>query len=123
MSKETLPERSNDPVTFSAADRLKWFEASTHLYEVKQMWFNNKSLHLDGYKFIGCRFDRCRLEISSSNFELRNCLIDNDCILIYGRNISKVIRLFNNRVPLAFEKFPEFCPTRNNDGTITITGG
>ena len=88
--------------------------------EVKHAWFNNKEVKLDGYKFEFCRFDNCKLIVTSINFELEHCHIDNSTIIEYGSEIVKIVRLFNSRYEWIYQKMPFFAPVRNNDGTITI---
>lgn len=91
---------------------------------VNGLYYLNKKIVLDGYSFTGCRFDRCTLSISSTNFELSNCIIDDTCTIEYGVGLTKVIQLFNSRYPRAYEFFaPPFVPLRNEDGTITIKSG
>lgn len=91
---------------------------------VNSLYYLNKKIVLDGYSFTGCRFDRCTLSISSTNFELTNCVIDDTCTIEYGVELTKVIQLFNSRYPKAYELFaPPFVPLSNEDGTITIKSG
>lgn len=88
--------------------------------EVKSAWFNNQQVKLDGYRFIGCRFDNCQLFVESTDFELIGCLIDDRTIINYGPQILKVVQLFNSRIPWIYANMPFFAPRRNADGTITI---
>jgi hypothetical protein len=37
--------------------------------EAKNLYYLRKKVILDGYTFIGCRFDGCNLEVSSANFD------------------------------------------------------
>lgn len=89
--------------------------------EVNGLYFNGQTITLDGYKFIRCRFDNCKLQVHSVNFELINCVVDPSTIISYGPSVLKVIELFNSRYPWAYEHLPGFVPIRNADGTITIT--
>lgn len=89
--------------------------------EVKNLYYHNKKVVLDGYTFIGCRFDGCTLEVLSTNFDLINCIIDQSTTISYGASVSKIIKLFNSRYSWAPQHFPGFVPTQNADGTITIT--
>ena len=88
--------------------------------EVKGAWYNAKKIKLDGYNFIDCRFDNCQLEITSTNFELERCYIDQSTTILYGGEIIKPIRLFNARYEWVYENMPYFAPMRNSDGTITL---
>lgn len=89
---------------------------------VRDLWFNAKVVQLDGYKFIGCRFDSCRLMVNSPNFELHNCHIDEHTVVQWGPQLLKVIKLFNLRNQLVAHTYPQFAPLRNPDGTISIFG-
>ena len=88
---------------------------------VKEVWFNGKSVTLDGFIFQGCRFDNCTLYVSSMNFEMHRCFLDNSNTIYYLGETAKLIRLFNGRYPWAYEHIPMFAPVRHEDGTITIT--
>ncbi len=92
--------------------------------KVVNLYFLNKKIVLDGYSFEGCRFDRCTLVVTTTNFDITNCVIDASCTIEYGSHVTKVIQLFNSAHPKAYEFFaPPFVPLRNPDGTITIVGG
>ena len=96
--------------------------ASLFYPEINSAWFNGKEVNLDGFRFVGCRFDNCKLIISSTNFELENCFIDQSSQIVYGGDIVKPIRLFNSRYDWVYQHMPFFAPTKNIDGTITIKG-
>lgn len=89
--------------------------------EVTGLYYNGRVITLDGYKFVGCRFDNCNLHISSLNFELQRCVIDQSTTITYGAAATKLIQLFNSRFEWAYEHFPGFVPVRNSDGTISIS--
>lgn len=91
--------------------------------KVVNLYFLNKKIVLDGYSFEGCRFDRCTLVVTTTNFDITNCIIDASCKIEYGSHVTKIIQLFNSVHPKAYEFFaPPFVPLRNPDGTITIVG-
>lgn len=89
--------------------------------EVKGMYYSGKALTLDGYKFVGCRFDNCVLQVTSDNFEIIECVIDKTTRIEYSTNISKIIRLFLGRFDWATQYFPEFVPTKHANGSESIT--
>ena len=90
--------------------------------EVKNLYFLNKTIKLDGYTFIGCRFDGCQLELTSTNFDIINCVIDPSTVVNYGGAVIKVIQLFTSRYDWAPTYFQSiFTPRKNPDGTITIS--
>jgi hypothetical protein len=92
--------------------------------KVEGLWFETKKLVLDGYSFNGCRFDNCTLVVSSTNFDLTNCLIDERCVIEYGNEITKIIQLFNSQWEQAYHRWASpFVPKKNPNGSITITLG
>jgi hypothetical protein len=105
----------------NVTNTLESFFKLTTLPEITGTWFNNKEVHLDGFKFIGCRFDNCRLTISSTNFELEKCFLDQETLVLFTSEIAKPIRIYNRKNELAYTHAPFFAPTKNEDGTISIT--
>ena len=101
---------------------LSGLGALGQLQEVNGLWFNNKNFSLDGYRFIGCRFDSCTIHIATTNFELIDCHIDQNTIITYGPSPLKVIKLYNSRNEYALSHLSVFAPERNPDGTISIRG-
>lgn len=95
-------------------------ETLTRRPEVKELWFNKKTISLDGYNFIGCRFDNCELQVSSPHFEMHRCFLGENNKIYYDGDIIKVIRLFNNAYKWIHEKYPYFAPEIHEDSTITI---
>lgn len=90
--------------------------------EVRGLYYNGQVIKLDGYKFVGCRFDNCVLQVSSDNFELVQCVIDATTRVEYSANVSKLIKLFVGRYHWASQVFPTFfLPTKNPDGSETIS--
>lgn len=87
---------------------------------VTNVWYNSKEVKLDGYKFVSCRFDKCILVVTSTNFELIGCHIGEDTTIKFGSEIAKPIRLFNFRNREVYEHLPFFAPALNADGTITV---
>ena len=97
-----------------------FIDALAHRPDVRDVWFNGKTVKLDGFNFWNCRFDNCRLEVSTFNFEMHRCFIDNNSKIRYYGEIIKVLRLFNSRYDWAYKAIPDFCATRHEDGTISI---
>lgn len=110
-----MPEQENRQLR-----ELDWLDTLGQRVEVQNIWFNRKDVVLDGYNFRNCRFDNCHLHISSPNFEMNRCFIDETTVIHYDGQIVSVLRLFNSRHELAYEKIPAFAPLRHEDGTITI---
>jgi hypothetical protein len=96
------------------------FAAENVMPEVRNLWFNGQTVALDGYRFIGCRFDRCTLTVAGPHFSLIHCLIDDSTNLQYSPNVVKVIQLFNIRPAGLLGPSMPFLPVRNADGTISI---
>lgn len=88
--------------------------------EVRNQWFNNKTIQLDGWRFISCRFDNCKLILATPNFCLDSCFIDGGTVFTYSFELVEVVRFFNFRIPYMKNNHPEFCPTFNADGTISV---
>jgi len=91
--------------------------------KVEGVWFNKKTITLDGYEFVGCRFDGCTLYVYSDNFEITNCFIDDATFVSFAENVIKVIRLFNRSYEMVYRYAPFFAPRRNQDGTISVGFG
>lgn len=88
--------------------------------EINDIWYNSKSVQIDGYSFRSCRFDKCHLYVASSNFEMHRCFIDHQTIIYYSGEIVKLLRLFNSRYENVYRHLPYFAPTKHDDGTFTI---
>ncbi len=88
--------------------------------EAESLWFNQKDIVLDGWRFTSCRFDKCRLILNSQHFELLNCFIDSETSIYYKNNTLSIIQLFNSRFGVHPFVPPEFNAIKNNDGTISI---
>jgi hypothetical protein len=89
---------------------------------VQGLYYNGKVVQLDGYNFVGCRFDNCKLLVRSTNFEVSNCVIDPSTVIEYGAEPMKIMRLFNLRNERAYANTPAFAPRKNADGSISIDG-
>ena len=87
---------------------------------VNDVWFNGKTVSLDGYNFQSCRFDNCQLHVASANFEMHHCFVDDNTTITYQGEIVKILRLFNFRYPWVHQKLPYFAPVKHEDGTISI---
>ncbi|MBH3366952.1 hypothetical protein I5R92_06610 [Pseudomonas carnis] len=85
---------------------------------VKGLWYNEKIIKLDGWRFESCRFDKCRLIIETPNFSLVDCYLDStNFIVVSGKlvNALQFMALGNE-----FDDSPEYHPIRNPNGTVTI---
>lgn len=93
------------------------------LTEAKNLWYNGQELWLDGYSFQSCRFDKCTLNVNSPNFELVNCMISNDSLVIFQNHTGNLIKLYTRVFVDAEKSFLGFYPEKNSDGTISIRRG
>lgn len=90
------------------------------LPEINQIWYNKKSITLDGYCFVECRFDGCELHVNSARFKLINCFIDSSTRILYGSDTLKPIRLFNHKTDWYYKNAPAYVPERDAEGRITL---
>lgn len=94
------------------------------LQTVASLYFNGQAVYVDGYRFVGCRFDNCTLYVNSANFELVNSVIGPTTKIHYGRGLNKVIALFTGRYPdLAYRFPPGFVPFKGANDAETIQDG
>jgi hypothetical protein len=99
----------------------EFYRSSLARPEVSGLYFNGKHVRLEGYRFVGCRFDNCQIEIASHNFEIIGCVIDASSSFNYMGDVLNVVKLFNSRVgDWVYNAFPDFSPIRHKDGSITI---
>lgn len=87
---------------------------------VKNLWYNNQTVKIDGWTFESCRFDNCLLIVHSSSFTLKNCHFDKSNSIQWGLSVIPVIQLFNHQSDI--KAGPPFTAVRNQDGTVTIGG-
>jgi hypothetical protein len=89
--------------------------------KVVRQWFNGEHIQLDGWHFVGCRFDNCSLTVSSPIILLERCLIDVSCKIFVKPSATSPIKIYNLRT-IVLEGFSAFWPTYHEDGTISIGG-
>lgn len=90
------------------------------LAESKGLWFNNQEIYLDGWKFISCRFDNCKIHVTTGNFVIERCFIDNTNTIYYMGASINIIKLYNRSSDLTRNAMPSFAAIKNDDGTFTI---
>lgn len=91
-----------------------------HYPVITDIWYQNREVKLDGYRFVHCRFDNCRLIVSGNHFKLERCLIDPKTTINYMGDTNRIIKLFLARWDWAYQNLQGFVPTRHDDDTITI---
>lgn len=60
--------------------------------EAKGLWYHNQTLTLDGYRFVGCRFDSCTLNVNSGEIYLDHCIISGDTRILWGPSVIRALR-------------------------------
>jgi hypothetical protein len=93
-------------------------------YRVERLWFNQQQVSLDGYRFVGCRFDNCTLRTTRGTFVFENCYVGPNCTIEFLGEASKVVRLYTLVAPQANQEartnWPVLAPEYASDGTFTI---
>src|SRR5262245_48947239 len=59
---------------------------------VVDRWFKDQTLHVDGYTFVRCRFDRCQLVTEVATFAFTDCYIAPTCSLYFQGAALKTVR-------------------------------
>lgn len=88
-----------------------------YAFDVRNRFYKNETIHLDGYTFTNCGFQNCSLITNTGVFSLDACTMIN-CTIHFGDNAHKIIKLYH-----AFGGSPELAgyqPTIASDGTLTI---
>jgi hypothetical protein len=86
----------------------------------KGLYYNGKTITLDGYRFEECRFDNCVLIANSTNFVIDRCIVDSSTTVRYGSSLVRVIQLFTSRIDWLAQHLPSLAPKKNVDGSISI---
>ena len=95
--------------------------AGTTKPEVIGLWYHQQKVVLDGYRFVRCRFDSCELHVNSNEFELDQCMVSDDTLVVYGANVHRIVQFFVYRAGRpVWEAYPQLDVTHNSDGTITL---
>jgi hypothetical protein len=90
--------------------------------ELRNVYYKNKRVTLDGYIFRECRFDGCTIVINSASFQLDRCVIDEQCVIQYGPEPVKVVKLFTSRYKWWTDNVTALSAQVHADGTISILG-
>lgn len=88
--------------------------------EVRKLWYHDQNIVLDGYNFIGCRFDNCKILVRSTNFEIKSCFFDDRCAFFAIGDTLGLARLFSDWHSNHLQRGTLYRPVRHTDGTITI---
>ena len=92
---------------------------------IRDRWFKDQTLHIDGYVFERCRFDRCKLVTQIGTFVFRNSYIAPDCQAFFQGPSLKIVKFILHHVAMRgrISKLPGeqgIFPTINADGTFTL---
>lgn len=90
------------------------------LPEVRGLWYHNQDIHLDGWKYVSCRFDNCRFYLNIGNFVLEECFIDEKCVVLYQGAALKVIQLYNRESEFIRNHYSLFAAKKNPNGTFSL---
>lgn len=92
---------------------------------VRDRWFKDTTVYLDGYVFERCRFDRCQLVTQQATFVFRECVISADCSVYFSGPGLKLARFLMHT--LAVKQRIQIVPGEQNlfpqinaDGTFTL---
>lgn len=89
--------------------------------KAENLWFVDKDIVLDGYEFIECRFDNCRLHVSNAeNVNLSRCYIGEDTVFYFSGGALAAVRLFHCKSDYFYTNFPYWVPERDDKGRITL---
>lgn len=106
----------------SIVEALRGFGAQPSSTEVKGLYFNGQTVHLDGYRFVRCRFDNCTMVVSTLDFEFVECIIDPSTTVHYSNRLVKLLKLFLGRFGWASKYFDsEWLPSAGSNGSVTIS--
>ncbi len=92
---------------------------------IRDRWFKDQIVHIDGYVFERCRFDRCKLVTEFATFTFRQSYISPECQMLFAGPSLKVVKLILHHVAMRgrLVKLPReegVFPTINADGTFTL---
>lgn len=92
---------------------------------IRDRWFKDVTLHIDGYIFERCRFDRCTLVTQVGAFSFRDCYIAPDCQLYFQGQSLRVVRLLMHLLRLHGRVQPlpgedGIYAAENQDGTFSV---
>lgn len=84
------------------------------------LWYADRNITLDGFKFTRCRFDRCSIWYITADFEIEQCFFSN-CTVYHPPAAVKMIRLYHAEWPPSADQYwAAYAPIRNADGTISV---
>ena len=89
--------------------------------EIHDVRYRDEKIALDGKTYVNCRFERCRLDISSADYDLIGCTIDLSTTLTYTSSVADALRFFDQGYPWANSHLPAFfVPLKEEGGAIVL---
>ena len=107
------------PFADSIGSGVSTFEVA-QMPEMKFAYFKDKEITLDGWRLIGCRFENCTLNVSSTYFSMERCFVDSETVVMWQGDAIKLIQLFHMRNDEVRAGNPEFAAIKNPDGSYTL---
>jgi hypothetical protein len=94
---------------------------SDMLIQLSDQMFKDRTMYIDGYRFINCSFVNCTFMILRGTFEFHHCLMDG-VTRQWGEDAMKCIQLYTWAHP-QWRAMKEFGPREQPDGTFSIGKG
>ena len=88
---------------------------------IRGQWYFRQHFYVDGYTFIECRFENCKLISSTANFQFVNCLFSG-CGYYFAGTAQKAIKFYNLPDQSGQRAESLLQPTVGPDGRLSITG-
>jgi len=110
------PKHQFDPKILAEIGKAlgAFIAASRH---IKDRYYKDKIVNLDGYSFTNCCFENCVLRTNTGAFVLRSCRLIS-CTSEFGSYAVHVVQLFHVGGP--YSAIPGFNPSVQFDGLVTI---
>jgi hypothetical protein len=88
-------------------------------FTLTQQWYHRQEFSLDGYRFVNCHFDECRLHTSKGTFSFERCKFTSN-LFIFSDEAFNSVQLFNLLGTEAWTRWPSMVPIHHEDGTFTL---
>ena len=102
-------------------ERMHQFLGSM-LINVSNAHFKNRTVFVDGYRFINCIFERCKLMAFRGTFEFHSCVLKDLTERYFDDEAIKCIQLYYHSSTFS-PKNAAFAAKTNADGSFSIASG
>src|ERR1700679_2301109 len=92
------------------------------LITISDQVFENRSLYVDGYRFINCSFVNCKLSVLRGTFEFHHCTLTNNTQRLFSEGAQKIIQFYAFTNPV-LQAAPAFSGKFHPDGSFSIAKG